>query len=210
MDDGPSFPNKAIQTLGQELSKVNEGVLNNLGFKISNQIVRLEINEESCQFFSNFCLINNDNAISSSFSTSTLMSDKEVLKPDGEIKGAKTRINQTFEGSIGEDVLLTTGVLDSSKHFAMVFKEDADKKLTGSNGRHNNFSKGGRLSFSKDKKLVGNFNAFRRSGKMNNVLKGRESQFKSSSNSRVPLSESMEAVADLLSSHVAGDTGKEV
>ncbi|MBA0833003.1 hypothetical protein Goarm_017347 [Gossypium armourianum] len=179
LDAGPSSPNKTIQTLGQELSKVNEGG--------TTWALRLAI-----KF------------------TSTLMSDKEVLKPDGKIEGAKTRINPTFEGSVGEDVLLTTGVLDSSKHSAMVFKEGADKKLTGSNGRRNNVSKGGGLSFSKDKKLVGNFNAFRRSGKMNNVLKGMESRFKSSGNCRVPLSESMEAVVDLLSSHVAGDTGKEV
>ncbi|KAH1083521.1 hypothetical protein J1N35_023282 [Gossypium stocksii] len=132
-------------------------------------------------FFSNFCSINNDNIISSSFSTGTLTLDKVVLKPDGEIEGAKTRTNPTFEGPVGEDVQLTLGILDS----------------------------GGGLSSSKYKKLMGNFNASRGSRKMNNVLKRRGSRFKSSGNSRVLLTESMEAVVDLLSSHVAGGTGKE-
>ncbi|MBA0570163.1 hypothetical protein Golob_003847 [Gossypium lobatum] len=122
-----------------------------------------------------------------------------VLKPDGKIVGVKTRVNLAFEG---EEVQLIKGVLDIGKHSAIIFRGDAHQKLHNSTAKHDIVSKYGFPSSSNDKKIVGNLNASRGGWKISNVLKGKGSRFQSTSNSQVPLTESMEVVVDLLFSQV--------
>ncbi|MBA0702325.1 hypothetical protein Goari_020410, partial [Gossypium aridum] len=122
-----------------------------------------------------------------------------VLKPDGKIVGVKTRVNLAFEG---EEVQLIKGVLDLGKHSAIIFRGDAHQKLHNSTAKHDIVSKYGFPSSSNDKKIVGNLNASRGGWKISNVLKGKGSRFKSTGNSQVPLTESMEVVVDLLFSQV--------
>lgn len=113
--------------------------------------------------------------------------------------GVKTRANLAFEG---EEVQLIKGVLDLGKHSAIIFRGDAHQTLHNSTAKHDIVSKYGFPSSANDKKIVGNLNAFRGGWKISNVLKGKGSRFKSTGNSQVPLTESMEVVADLLFSQV--------
>ncbi|KAG8498856.1 hypothetical protein CXB51_005701 [Gossypium anomalum] len=106
--------------------------------------------------------------------------------------------NPAFEQSGGVNIPITSSVLDSREHSAISFKNITHKKEKCILANPVRGKLGEGIPVSKEKHRGRDSNG-RSNRKSSNALRGRGSHFKSSGNSKVPLAESMEEMAKLIS-----------
>ncbi|TYH35070.1 hypothetical protein ES332_D13G168200v1 [Gossypium tomentosum] len=125
------------------------------------------------------------------------VSANEILTSFGLHEGVTAHFNPTFEGPKKVGIPIIEDVLDPERHTNLLLFDDGISEDLGVD------------SFGAKGQAIGGKIVIGRVGrKFNNPLRGRESHFKSTGSSRVPLVESMKAVVGLIYSQLAYVAGK--
>ncbi|MBA0728122.1 hypothetical protein Golax_001052 [Gossypium laxum] len=135
------------------------------------------------------------------------VSANEILTSFGLHEGITAHFNPTFEGPKKVGISIIADVLDPERHTLIIFKKMCIRNLLlFDDGISEDL---GVDSFGAKGQAIGGKIVIGRVGrKFNNPLRGRESHFKSTGSSRVPLVESIKAVVGLIYSQLAYVAGK--